>query len=89
MLARLSVQRLGSSHDMSEKRVVITGIGCISPLGNDLGKTWDGLKNGRSGIRRIEAIDATPFDCKIAGEIRDFDADGYFGVPKDARRSDR
>lgn len=46
-------------------------------------------KNGRSGIRRIEAIDVTPFDCKIAGEIRDFDADGYFGVPKDARRSDR
>ena len=74
---------------MSERRVVITGIGCISPLGNDLETTWDGLKNGRSGIRRIENIDATPFDCKIAGEIRDFNADGYFGVPKDARRSDR
>ncbi|MFM2199724.1 MAG: beta-ketoacyl-ACP synthase [Verrucomicrobiota bacterium] len=74
---------------MSERRVVITGIGCISPLGNDLETTWDGLKNGRSGIRRIENIDATPFDCKIAGEIRDFDADGFFGVPKDARRSDR
>ena len=68
---------------------MITGIGCISPLGNDLETTWDGLKNGRSGIRRIENIDATPFDCKIAGEIRDFDADGYFGVPKDARRADR
>lgn len=68
---------------------MITGIGCISPLGNDLETTWDGLKNGRSGIRRIENIDATPFDCKIAGEIRDFNADGFFGVPKDARRSDR
>jgi 3-oxoacyl-[acyl-carrier-protein] synthase II len=74
---------------MSERRVVITGIGCISPLGNDLETTWDGLKNGRSGIRTIENIDPTPFACKIAGEVRDFNADGYFGVPKDARRSDR
>jgi 3-oxoacyl-[acyl-carrier-protein] synthase II len=74
---------------MSERRVVITGIGCLSPLGNDLKSTWDGLKNGRSGIRRIQSIDPEPFDCKIAGEIRDFDADSYFNVPKDARRSDR
>jgi 3-oxoacyl-[acyl-carrier-protein] synthase II len=74
---------------MSERRVVITGIGCVSPLGNDLQTTWDGLKNGRSGVRRIESIDTEQFDCKIAGEVRDFDADGYFNVPKDARRSDR
>ncbi len=74
---------------MTERRVVITGIGCISPLGNDLETTWDGLKNGRSGIRRIETIDCEPFDCKIAGEVRDFNADGYFRLPKDARRSDR
>lgn len=74
---------------MSERRVVITGIGCISPLGNDLEKTWDGLKNGRSGIRLIEQIDTTPFDCKIAGEVRDFEPDGYFNVPKDSRRADR
>ena len=74
---------------MSERRVVITGIGCLSPLGNDLKSTWDGLKNGRSGVRRIQSIDPEPFDCKIAGEIRDFEADGYFNVPKDARRSDR
>jgi 3-oxoacyl-[acyl-carrier-protein] synthase II len=74
---------------MNERRVVITGIGCISPLGNDLETTWDGLKNGRSGVRKIQSIDPEPFDCKIAGEIRDFNADGYFNVPKDARRSDR
>ncbi|MFN7343145.1 MAG: beta-ketoacyl synthase N-terminal-like domain-containing protein, partial [bacterium] len=43
----------------------------------------------RSGVRRIQSIDPEPFDCKIAGEIRDFEADGYFNVPKDARRSDR
>jgi 3-oxoacyl-[acyl-carrier-protein] synthase II len=75
--------------NMSERRVVITGIGCLSPLGNDLASTWDGLKNGRSGIGRISRIDPEPFDCKIAGEIRDFTADGYFRVPKDARRADR
>jgi len=89
VLARCLVRGLGSLNNMSERRVVITGIGCLSPLGNDLESTWDGLKNGRSGIRRIESIDASNFDCKIAGEIRDFDADGYFRVPKDARRSDR
>jgi len=74
---------------MNERRVVITGIGCITPLGNDLGTTWDGLKSGRSGISRIQQLDSSPFDCKIAGEIKDFNADGYFRVPKDARRSDR
>jgi 3-oxoacyl-[acyl-carrier-protein] synthase II len=74
---------------MSERRVVITGIGCITPLGNDLTTTWDGLKNGRSGIGTITNIDPEPFDCKIAGEVKDFNADGYFGVPKDARRADR
>ena len=52
-------------------------------------KTWDGLKNGRSGIRLIEEIDTSEFDCKIAGEVRDFEPDGYFNVPKDSRRADR
>ncbi len=74
---------------MSERRVVITGIGCISPLGNDLKSTWEGLKEGRSGISTITNLDPTPFDCRIAGEVKNFEADGYFNVPKDARRSDR
>ena len=74
---------------MSERRVVITGIGCVSPLGNDLESTWDGLKNGRSGIHTITRLDPAQFDCRIAGEVKDFDADGYFNVPKDARRADR
>ena len=74
---------------MNERRVVITGIGCISPLGNDLESTWAGLKEGRSGISRITEVDTQAFDCKIAGEIKNFEADGYFRVPKDARRSDR
>ncbi len=74
---------------MSERRVVITGIGCISPLGNDLKSTWEGLKEGRSGISTITQLDPAAFDCRIAGEVKNFEADGYFNLPKDARRSDR
>jgi 3-oxoacyl-[acyl-carrier-protein] synthase II len=74
---------------MSERRVVITGIGCVSPLGNDLQSTWDGMKAGRSGISRITLLDPEPYECKIAGEVKDFAPDPYFRVPKDSRRSDR
>lgn len=74
---------------MNERRVVITGIGCISPLGNDLTTTWEGMKAGRSGIGPITCIDTEPFDCKIAGEVKDFEPEQYFKLPKDARRADR
>jgi 3-oxoacyl-[acyl-carrier-protein] synthase II len=74
---------------MNERRVVITGIGCLSPLGNDLSSTWEGMKNGRSGIHTITQLDPSAFDCRIAGEVRNFEPDGYFRVPKDARRADR
>ena len=74
---------------MNERRVVITGIGCLSPLGNDLSSTWEGMKAGRSGIARITQLDPEPFDCKIAGEVKNFEPDGYFNVPKDSRRADR
>ena len=74
---------------MSERRVVITGIGCVSPLGNDLKSTWDGMKAGRSGIGTITQLDPAPYECKIAGEVKDFSPDPYFNVPKESRRSDR
>lgn len=74
---------------MNERRVVITGIGCISPLGNDLITTWEGMKAGRSGIGPITCLDTEPFDCKIAGEVKDFEPEQYFKLPKDARRADR
>ncbi|WP_193210904.1 beta-ketoacyl-ACP synthase II [Luteolibacter marinus] len=74
---------------MSERRVVITGIGCVSPLGLDLESTWEGMKSGRSGIGRISLLDPEPYECKIAGEVKDFSADQYFKLPKDARRADR
>ena len=88
-LARSLVAGQSSQLIMSERRVVITGIGCITPLGSDLNSTWEGLKEGRSGIATISNIDASPFDCRIAGEVKGFSPDSYFRVPKDARRSDR
>ena len=74
---------------MSDRRVVITGIGCLSPLGNNLEQTWAGMKEGRAGIGPITQIDTEAYDCKIAGEVKDFEPGGYFRAPKDARRADR
>lgn len=74
---------------MNERRVVITGVGCVSPLGNDAESTWSGMKEGRSGIARITHLDPSPYACQIAGEVKDFKADQYFKNPKDARRADR
>jgi 3-oxoacyl-[acyl-carrier-protein] synthase II len=72
----------------NERRVVITGIGVVSPLGNDLPTFWNNLAHGRSGIRRITRIDPAPYPCQIAGES-EFDPKDYFNDFKDARRADR
>jgi 3-oxoacyl-[acyl-carrier-protein] synthase II len=69
-------------------RVVVTGMGMITALGNDVDSTWDGLVAGRSGIRTIESFDASRVDSKIAGEVRDFDPTGVVDK-KDQRRFDR
>ncbi|MBU3665065.1 MAG: beta-ketoacyl-ACP synthase II [Chthoniobacterales bacterium] len=74
---------------MNERRVVITGIGVVSPIGNDLPTFWESLKAGRSGIGPITLFDAARVDCKIAGEVRGFDAVKYYKTPKDVRRTDR
>ena len=73
----------------TDRKVVITGIGVITPIGKDLASFWDSLKNGRSGIDRISSFDTTDLDCKIAGQVKDFDAASYFNNPKDVRRTDR
>ncbi|OMD72061.1 beta-ketoacyl-[acyl-carrier-protein] synthase II [Paenibacillus odorifer] len=70
------------------ERVVITGMGLISPLGNTIGQFWDRLISGESGISPITSFDTTGFKTRIAGEVRDFDAEGRFGR-KEARRMDR
>ena len=74
---------------MNNRRVVITGIGVVSPIGNDLDTFWESLKNGRSGVELIQAFDTTGFDCKIAGEVKNFDPVPYFKNSKDAKRADR
>jgi 3-oxoacyl-[acyl-carrier-protein] synthase II len=74
---------------MTERRVVITGLGAITPIGNDVETFWSNLKNGVSGIRKIEAFDTTDYNCQIGGEVRDFDPKPFFKNPKDVRRTDR
>ena len=71
------------------RRVVVTGMGVITPNGQDLPTFWDNLSNGRSGIGAITQFDAAAFDCRIAGEVRDFEPLKWFKGPKDARRADR
>ena len=69
-------------------RVVVTGMGALSALGNDVASTWDGLLAGRSGIRTIQAFNPARLTSRIAGEVRDFDASGVLDR-KDMRRTDR
>lgn len=70
------------------RRVAITGTGVISPLGNDTATFWKSLKQGRSGVSRIDLFDVSEHKAKIAGLVQHFDADGRFGR-KEARRMDR
>ena len=73
----------------NERRVVLTGIGVITPVGIDLQTFWDNLKSGVSGIGPITAFDTTDHDCRIAGEVKNFEPIRYFKNPKDVRRTDR
>jgi 3-oxoacyl-[acyl-carrier-protein] synthase II len=74
---------------MNDRRVVITGLGAITPVGNDINTFWRNLQNGVSGIERIQAFDTEGYDCRIGGEVRNFDPKDHFNNPKDARRTDR
>ena len=72
---------------MSRRRVVVTGLGCVSPVGNTVDEAWANLLAGTSGIGLISKFDASAFACRIAGEVRDLDLDRYIS-PKDARAMD-
>jgi 3-oxoacyl-[acyl-carrier-protein] synthase II len=72
---------------MSKRRVVVTGLGIVSPLGNDLASSWDGIVNGRSGIGPITHFDASAFPTRIAGEVKDFDPANWI-APKDIKKMD-
>jgi 3-oxoacyl-[acyl-carrier-protein] synthase II len=73
----------------TDRRVVITGMGVLTPVGNDLETFWRNLQNGVSGIDCITAFDTSAYDCRIAGEVRNFEPKNYFKNPKDVRRTDR
>jgi beta-ketoacyl-acyl-carrier-protein synthase II len=71
-----------------ERRVVVTGMGALTPIGNDVPSFWDALTNGRSGITRISSFDPVNTAAKIAGEVKGFDADTVM-PKKEVRRNDR
>ncbi|MGO8766174.1 MAG: beta-ketoacyl-ACP synthase II [Limisphaerales bacterium] len=73
----------------TERRVVITGLGVVTPVGNDLETFWKNLVSGYSGIDKITSFDATPFATQIAGQVKDFDPKAAFPSPKEVRRTDR
>lgn len=73
---------------MNERRVVITGLGMISPIGNDVKTSWANALAGVSGVGPITHFDASEFGCQVAAEVKDFDANAYLDV-KEVRRFDR
>ncbi len=73
---------------MSQRRIVVSGLGLLSPVGNTVAESWDAIRNGRSGISLITEFDVSELATKIAGEIRDFEVTDF--IPgKDARRYDK
>ena len=73
---------------MTRRRVVVTGLGCISPVGNTVAESWSNLLAGQSGVGLITKFDASAFACKIAGEVKGFNLDAYINS-KDARTMDQ
>ena len=73
---------------MTKRRVVVTGIGAVTPLGNDIETTWSGIKEGKSGVGMLTRLDASQFAAKIAAEVKDFDIEKYI-ERKEARKMDR
>ena len=76
-----------SEYKLTRRRVVITGLGIVSPVGNSVEEAWQNILAGRSGIGQITRFDASSFPVRIAGEVRDFDIGQYLS-PKEARRMD-
>ncbi|MBI5918351.1 MAG: beta-ketoacyl-ACP synthase II [Nitrosomonadales bacterium] len=73
---------------MARRRVVITGLGAVTPVGVGVAETWQNIINGKSGISRIEHFDPTAFACQVAGEVKNFDVTQFLPA-KDARRMGR
>jgi 3-oxoacyl-[acyl-carrier-protein] synthase II len=73
--------------NMPRRRVVVTGLGCVSPVGNTVDTAWSNLLAGQSGVGLITKFDASTFSCKIAGEVKGFDVESYMSA-KEARTMD-
>ena len=73
--------------DNSRRRVVVTGMGIVSPVGNDLDTAWKSILEGRSGIGPITHYDASAYTTRFAGLVKDFDASAWLG-PKEVRKTD-
>ena len=77
------------ANNYSDRRVVVTGMGLVTPLGHDLNSFWQNLITSQCGIDKISAFDASAFDTRIAGEVKNFDPSPAFPSPKEIRRTDR
>ena len=75
-------------NEMTKKRVVITGMGAVTPVGNNVVDSWNAVKNGQSGVGPLTRIDAEKFNAKVAAQVKDFDIEQYVSK-KDARKMDR
>lgn len=74
---------------IGERRIVVTGLGVVTPLGNDIDSFWKNVVAGQCGVGKITAFDAAAYSCQIAAEVRDFDPLPAFPSPKEVRRTDR
>ncbi len=72
---------------MKDRKVVVTGLGLLTPVGNDVASSWDAIRNGKSGITEITSFDVSEFSTRFGGSLQDFDCDSYL-EPKEARRMD-
>src|SRR5574338_159429 len=73
----------------TERRVVVTGLGVVTPVGNTVADFWSNLIAGQCGVNKITLFDASAFDTQIAAEVRNFNAAPAFPSPKEVRRTDR
>ena len=73
---------------MSKQKIVITGLGVVSPFGDGIDPFWEAISHGKNGIGPVTLFDATELNCRVAAECKNFDASKYMDV-KEAKRSDR
>jgi 3-oxoacyl-[acyl-carrier-protein] synthase II len=86
---KLKLPFLFMATSATDRRVVITGLGVVTPVGNDAETFWKNLISGQCGIDKITSFDAAPFDTQIAGQVKNFDPAPAFPSPKEIRRTDR